>query len=171
MTTLRTFGESLQKTVLAFGLSLVLFAAFGTPVRAGDLPKEGTYSTTWTFSGPYTLVEIGEEKWSYVAAFTEVVWNNAGEGVLHNMSANCNGLGAASGEGNGYCNYVDADGDKIYTAWEDLTEGKGKATILGGTGKYAGIQGSEEYEYVYTPDSPEGTFHGHGGSKGSYTLP
>ena len=66
---------------------------------------------------------------------------------------------------------VDGDGDKVFWAFTDLGDGKGKAVFEGGTGKYQGLQGSEDYEFVYTPDAPEGTFHGHGGSNGSYKLP
>jgi hypothetical protein len=170
MMTPSIFGEGLRKTILAFALVLVPFAAFGTSALAGDLPKQGTYSTTWTFSGPYTVIELGEDKYSWMSEFTFVVWNNSGAGVLHDMSGHCDGLGVGDA-GNGYCALVDADGDKIYWAFTDVGGGKGSATLEGGTGKYSGIQGNEEYEFVYTPDAPEGTFHGHGGSKGSYTLP
>ena len=166
----RVFGDNMRRTALASVLSLALFAAFGTLALAGDLPKKGTYSTTWTFSGPYKLVEIGKDKSSWMADFTLVVWNNAGEGVLHDMSGDCDGLGVGE-TGNGYCALVDTDGDKIYWAFHDVGGGKGNATLDGGTGKFAGIKGSEDYAFVYTPDAPAGTFHGHGGSKGSYTLP
>ena len=153
-------------------MSVAVFVLLVTngPALAGDLPKKGTYSTTWAFGGPYTLVEIGKDKSSWMSEFTIIVWNNAGEGILHDMSGNCNGLGDEE-TGNGYCAFVDADGDKIYWAFHDVGTGKGNATLEGGTGKYSGIQGSEDYEFAYTPDLPEGTFHGHGGSKGSYTLP
>ncbi len=166
----RVFGDNMRRTALASVLSLALFATFGTPALAGELPKKGTYSTTWTFSGPYKVIEIGKDKVSVMADFTLVVWNNAGEGVLHDMSGDCAFLGAGE-TGNGYCALVDADGDKIYWAFHDVGGGKGNATLDGGTGKFAGLQGSEDYTFVYTPDAPAGTFHGYGGSKGSYTLP
>ncbi len=157
MTASKVFSDKMLKTALASVLSLALFAAFGNLTLAGELPKKGTYSTTWTFSGPYKVIEVGKDKTSWMAGFTFIVWNNAGEGVLHDMSGDCNGLGVGE-TGNGYCALVDADGDKIYWAFHDVGGGKGNATLDGGTGKFEGIKGSEDYTFVYTPDAPAGTF-------------
>jgi len=169
------FGGSLHKTALASALSLVLLAAFGASALAGELPKQGTHSISWTFSGPYTAIEIGEDQWAWSSTFTIVVWNDAGEGLYHDMSANCVGMGSEEPDApftdSGYCSYVDADGDRMFEYWTETGEGKGTDTLLGGTGKYAGIQGGGTYEYSYTPDAPEGTFNGYGHTKGSYTLP
>ena len=175
MMTSRIFGESLRNTVLAFAFSLVSFAVFGTPALAGELPKQGNYSTKWAISGPYTAIEIGEDQSAWSSTFTAVIWNDAGEGILHDMSGNCVGMGSQEPNApfmdSGYCAYADADGDQIFEYWYETEEGKGTMTMLGGTGKFAGIQASATYEYVYTPDAPEGTFNGYGHSKGSYTLP
>ena len=164
------FGRGLHKTALASALSLALFAAFGASALAGELPKQGTYSTTWTFSGPYTLLEVGEDEWAWISNFTLVIWNNAGEGFLHDMTGDCIEIGGPDRQTSGYCTYTDADGNKIFEAYTEEEEGKGTATYRGGTGKYAGLQGGGEYEYTFTPDTPEGTFHGYGGDEGSYTL-
>ncbi len=148
----RIFGKGLQKTALASALSLVLFAAFGGSALAGELPKQGTYSISWTFSGPYTLLEIGEDQWAWISTFTVVVWNDAGEGVYHDMSGNCISMGTDERElapfpESGYCTYVDADGDKMFEYWTETGDGKGHDTLMGGTGKYSGLQGSGDYEY------------------------
>ena len=58
----------------------------------------------------------------------------------------------------------------IFERWQDVDTGKGTATYLGGTGKYAGITGTLEYDYVMLP-SPEGTLHLAGKTRGSYKLP
>ena len=170
----RIFGKGLQKTALASALSLVLFAAFGASALAGELPKQGTYSLTWTFSGPYTAVEIGEDQWAWSSTFTVIIWNDAGEGFMHDLSGNCVGLGSEAPDApfteTGYCSYEDADGDQLFEYFYETEEGKGTATYVGGTGKYAGVQGSDTYEYTTTPDAPEGTFNGYGHSEGSYTL-
>ena len=168
MTLSSIFGKDLHRTALASGLSLVLFAAFGAGALAQELPKQGTYSTTWVFSGPYTVIELGDQ-WAGMAHFALVVWNDAGEGVLHDMAGDCVGMGLGTAW-SGYCSYEDADGDKIFDHWIDVDE-QGTRTLLGGTGKYEGIQGTNEYEFVYTPDAPEGTFNGIGHETGSYTLP
>ncbi len=163
-----TYRNGLRRTVLASALSLALFAAFGASALAGELPKKGTYSLTWVFSGPYEGLEVGDQ-WAGIAHFALVVWNDAGEGVFHDMTGDCVGMGIDT-HWQGYCVFTDADGDKIFDHWEDVDE-QGTRTLLGGTGKYEGIQGTNEYEFVYTPDAPEGTFNGHGYETGSYTLP
>ncbi len=164
------FSSGLRRTVAATGLTLALFAASVTGALAEDLPKQGTYSTTWAFSGPYTVVQVGEDDWAWMSNFSILYRNDAGTGIFHNMTSDCIGLGHGE-EGNGYCAWVDAEGNKIFSAWKDLGGGKGATTLLGGTGKYAGLQGSEEYDFVFFPDNPDGRFHGWGHTKGSYTLP
>ena len=174
-TSLKPFDKGLLKTAKASALGLALCAAFGAAALAGELPKEGPYSTSWTFSGPYTAIEIGEDQSAWSSTFTVVIWNDAGEGVLHNMSGNCVGMGSQAPNApftdSGYCTYADADGNQIFEHWYEKESGKGTMTMLGGTGKFTGIQAGATYEYVYTPDAPEGTFNGYGHSKGSYTLP
>ncbi len=162
------YGKALRKAAITCA-GLLLCAAFGGSALAGDLPKKGTYSSTWVFSGPYTVIEVGDNGWAGISHFALVVWNDAGEGVLHDMTGDCVGMGLEA-EWSGYCSWADADGDKIFDHWKDVGE-RGTRTLLGGTGKYEGIQGTDEYEFVYTPDAPEGTFHGHGRANGSYTLP
>jgi hypothetical protein len=170
MITYQLFIERLQRMAVASLFIVAPIWTLAAMAHAQDLPKEGTYSTTWSFSGPYKVLSLGEDKYSWMSNFTLVVWNNAGEGVFHDMSGDCVGLGVGD-KGNGYCALVDGDGDKVFWAFTDLGDGKGKAVFEGGTGKYQGLEGGEDYEFVYTPDAPEGTFHGHGGSNGSYKLP
>ena len=170
MQVMRFLGQSFRKWIWVAAFVLVPFGTTGTSAEAGELPKTGTYTTNWSFSGPYMALVLADENYTWMSEFTLVVWNEAGEGFLHDMSGHCNGFGV-NDAGKGYCSLVDADDDKIFWAFTDVGGGKGSAVLEGGTGKYAGLQGSEEYTFVYTPDNPEGTFHGYGTSKGSYTLP
>ncbi len=163
------YGRAFRKAAITCA-GLLLCAAFGGSALAGDLPKQGTHSYSWTFSGPYEVIQVGEDEWAWVAHYTMASWNDAGEGLFHNMSGDCIGVGLGEEE-SGYCTYVDADGDMIFEAWQGTGAGTGTDTLLGGTGKYVGLQGTAEYEYVYFPDNPEGTFLGKGHSEGSYTLP
>ncbi|MCH7541028.1 MAG: hypothetical protein IH999_11645, partial [Proteobacteria bacterium] len=78
MTLSSIFGKDLHRTVLASGLSLVLVVALGGSALAGELPKQGTYATEWTFSGPYTTIDLGAEDWGWISRFTVTRWNTAG---------------------------------------------------------------------------------------------
>ncbi len=172
MTLSSIFGKDLHRTVLASGLSLVLVVALGGSALAGELPKQGTYATEWTFSGPYTTIDLGAEDWGWISRFTVTRWNTAGGDLYNNISADCIGMGGSRGqmESSGYCIFTDDDGDNIYEYWYETEPGKGVGVTLGGTGKYEGIRGEDDYEYVFTMDSPEGTFHGIGRDAGSYTI-
>ncbi|MFQ5961508.1 MAG: hypothetical protein ACE5MG_08920 [Candidatus Methylomirabilales bacterium] len=146
---------------------------------AADLAREGSYSIRFAWSGAFDALEVGENHLVFVYTLQGVVTNNAGEGIFHNMSANCIGMGSSldGAENNsGNCVYTDADGDKIFDEWED--EGtfgvgaKGSATLIGGTGKYAGISGGGQYERFNVPAAAEGTFQGYiPDETGTYRLP
>ena len=168
-----THRNRLRRTVLASVLSLVFVVALGGSVLAGELPKKGTYATAWTFSGPYTVIDLGKENSAWISHFTVTRWNTAGGDLYNNISADCIGMGGSKGKlaSSGYCVFTDDDGDNIYEYWYEPDEpGKGVGVTLGGTGKYKGIRGEDKYESIFTADSPEGTFHGIGHDEGSYTI-
>ena len=54
-------------------------------------------------------------------------------------------IAEGDGRDQGYCAFGDADGDRVFTSFTGAFEtggASGTNTIIGGTGKYAGIQGS-----------------------------
>jgi len=81
--------------------------------------------------------------------------NLKGEKMLDKMSARCEALSVESGAKkyiDGACVLADADGDKIFSTFDtrDLDKSQpdmscGTRVITGGTGKYAGISGSEPF--------------------------
>ena len=73
MITHRLFIQRLQKRALATLFILAPIGTFATTAQAQELPKEGTYSTTWTFSGPYKVIGLGEDKYSWMSTFTLVL--------------------------------------------------------------------------------------------------
>jgi hypothetical protein len=81
--------------------------------------------------------------------------NMKGEKMFDKMSARCTALSVDSGPKkyiDGACVLADADGDKIFSTFDtrdvDKSQpsmGCGTHIITGGTGKYAGITGSEPF--------------------------
>jgi hypothetical protein len=81
--------------------------------------------------------------------------NMKGEKMLDKMSARCTALSVDSGPKkyiDGACVLADADGDKIFSTFDtrDVDTSQpamncGTHVITGGTGKYAGITGSEPF--------------------------
>lgn len=77
-----------------------------------------------------------------------ITFNDKRSGPLHGGPAICFYVFFESDNGTknkGYCAFGDADGDRIYTDWygtQGADGGQGVNEIVGGTGKYAGIQGN-----------------------------
>ena len=104
------------------------------PLMAMDVPGLGTATT---------LEAVGTTQ------------NLKGEKMLDKMSAHCAALNVDSGDKkyiDGACVLVDSDGDKIFSTFDTRDIDKSQPTlncgthiITGGTGKYAGITGTEPF--------------------------
>lgn len=72
---------------------------------------------------------------------------------------------------NGFCEFIDKDGDKYMGNW-DRTGKEGKWTAITGTGKFTGISGGGLIQPIAFPRglSP-GMFSGCSNSTGTYTRP
>ena len=91
------------------------------------------------------------------------LFNNNGSGPLHEGRALCAAVSMVTPEGasnKGNCYFGDQDGDRIYTSFTgDLAKGAGINTIIGGSGKYAGITGSGPWECDWPGPADNGSFN------------
>ena len=74
----------------------------------------------------------------------------------------------------GFCVMTRPDGDQIFWTYKDTGPAganKGTFTIVGGTGKLVGIQGSTEYTGHFVRPVAEETMQGYIKNKGQYKLP
>lgn len=141
------------KTALVFGVVMAI-----TPgIVLGDpLQNKGTtrYVAHFVMRPLMTLdvPRIGTVTAQEAVGSTE---NMKGEKMFDKMSARCEALDVGSSDKkyiDGACVLADAEGDKIFSTFDtrDLDKSQpdmncGKHTIIGGTGKYAGITGSEAF--------------------------
>jgi hypothetical protein len=149
---------------------------------AQELPREGKFSITYTGVNPNPVkpVPFGKDREAIVGVSIMTAVNDAGSGLLHNMSGRCILLtlidrAAKTQDVRGYCNYADRAGDQ---AFEEVSTPAptglglparfvGKWT--GGTGKYAGLSG--DFEITNSGNiAPEGLFQAAGKKTGSYKL-
>ena len=77
---------------------------------------------------------------------------------FENMTSRCIGVGSnmnGKPAGNGFCKYVDPDGDVHVTAYTAASDkpGQGSWRFVHGTGKWAGIKGGGTYK-VFTSGKP-----------------
>jgi hypothetical protein len=128
-----------------------------------DVPDKGTtpYVTHFIFR-PLQSIEIPELGTATVLEAVGTTENLKGEKMLDKMSARCTALSVDSGAKkyiDGACVLADADGDKIFSTFDtrDLDKSQpemdcGTHIITGGTGKYAGITGTEPFACVTMPN-------------------
>ena len=143
---------ALAKGVLLAGtLAFVPGAAL-----AVDLPNKGTtpYVTHFVFR-PLQSIDVPGLGTSTLLEAVGTTENMKGEKMLDKMSARCTALSVESGSKkyiDGACVLADADGHMIFSTFDtrDLDKSQpemncGTHIITGGTGKYAGITGSEPF--------------------------
>jgi len=125
-------------------------------VQAEPIEKKGTtpYVTHFIFR-PVQSLEVSGLGTATLLEAIGTTQNMKGEKMLDKMSARCTALSVDSGVKkyiDGACVLADADGDKIFSTFDtrdvDKSQPKmncGTHIITGGTGKYAGITGSEPF--------------------------
>jgi hypothetical protein len=132
-------------------VSIGLGAALADPME-----KKGTtpYVTHFIFR-PVQSLEVPGLGTATLLEALGTTSNMKGEKMLDKMSARCTALSVDSGPKkyiDGACVLADADGDKIFSTFDTRDVDKsqpamncGTHVITGGTGKYAGITGSEPF--------------------------
>src|SRR5215831_18860627 len=143
-------------------LSAVLMS-FATGVAlAAPIEKKGTspYVTHFIFR-PVQSLEVPGLGTATLLEALGTTQNMKGEKMFDKMSARCTALSVDSGPKkyiDGACVLADADGDKIFSTFDTRDVDKsqpslscGTHIITGGTGKYAGITGSEPFSCEAMP--------------------
>jgi hypothetical protein len=168
----------MKKTIFVLILGITLLAVFG-PEAKGQIPKEGTISNTWAYSGTFKTLPMGKERLQMTYEVIGVIIGDTSEDPFHNASFRCLGARhAVNGEFNdesGFCVCTRPDGDQMFLTYKATGKAgvatKETQTIVGGTGKLAGIQGNAEYTRTALRPAAEGTFQGKAKGKGQYKLP
>jgi len=136
--------------------SAVLSLLTSVTFAAEPIPSKGTtpYVTHFVFR-PLLSIDVSGVGTVTTLEATGTTDNMKGEKMLDKMSARCLGLNVQSGDKkyiDGACVLADADGDKIFSTFDTREVDKsqpdmncGTHIITGGTGKYAGITGSEPF--------------------------
>lgn len=137
----------MNKTVAVVAAAFA-FAALCTAAGAQQLPKSGSISFHTGWKDTADVNEVADKRFQGQDRAVGTTFNDKGSGPLHLGPANCSGaffVVDGSGPNKGYCAFGDADGDRIFTDFTgniSPTGAEGINTIIGGTGKYAGISGS-----------------------------
>jgi len=147
---MRSQTRLLCSTAFILGAAL----AFSAPSIAGDLPQSGTIKLHSAFKVNVQAAEVGEKHFIGAGFAPGVTHNDAGSGPFHMGAAVCaatvDDLNGSYDVAGGRCAFGDADGDKMFITFigkgTDNVGEQGANTIIGGTGKFAGIQGKGQYQ-------------------------
>lgn len=163
MTTLNLRTIAVFAAVLnAALLSGVVMTTAPHVVLADPVPTKGTtpYVTHFVFR-PMMTMDIPGLGTATTLDAVGTTQNLKGEKMLDKMSAHCAALSVNSGSKkyiDGACVLADKDGDKIFSTFDTRDVDKsqpnmscGTHIITGGTGKYAGITGSEPFACINMP--------------------
>ncbi len=161
---------------MIFVLTLFLLPA-GT-VFSEEIIKEGSFSSKIYSSGTSKVMAMGEERLQMNYEGAGVFVDDTGKSFIHLSAVYSMGtLHAVKGvfEETGFMVFTPPDGDKLYTTFKGSgtlgKTAKGTWTYTGGTGKYAGVEGSGEYNRYSLQYATEGVWTNMNLSKGNYKLP
>jgi hypothetical protein len=170
------FMQPRTSMLRAAALSAAMF--LGSAAMAADLPKEGTFTYTYSSAGTFKATPVGKER-------LLLAWDenglSVGSGLVDHMTWHCWGLvDTAKGmtQVRGYCVGTDPAGDQIVgdVASDRPADAKSHKTagkLTTGTGKYAGISGDLTF-VCHGPEfrtAVEGTYVEYCPAQGSYKLP
>ena len=155
----------MKRIILASILALTFLLAF-VPISNAEMAKEGTLFGTVTYAGTHKTIPLDKEHFVITYENFGVRVSDSKEGPFHGMSTHNIGImyfENGVGRLRGYIFNIDKDGDKVIMELTEEasqsspkpTSGKGK--IIGGTGKFKGIQGSMEYTRKNMRPAAKGT--------------
>jgi hypothetical protein len=129
-------------------LTVALVPFFGASAGAQQLAKSGSINFHSGYKVVSDALTVANKTVQGHSSIVGVTFNDKGEGPLHLGPTDCFEtffLTDGRGKDKGYCAFGDADGDRIFTDWHGTISpdgAEGINEIVGGTGKFAGIQGS-----------------------------
>lgn len=168
----------MNKLIMASVLSLALLVAFGHPLKAEEIAKEGTGSGTFYYCGTFKVIAMGEERLQMTYDLMGIVTSDNPDHPLHNASTHT--IGAThSVKGNyktgGFTVYTRANGDQGFATFEATgklgVSSEGTYTWVGGTGELTGLEGGGVYSHTVLRPPAEGALCGILKTKGSWKLP
>jgi hypothetical protein len=167
----------MKKIILTLALACFLFLAFGLIANA-ETAKKGTTSGKTFFTGTFKAVPMEKERVQMNYEAFGVGVSDTGEGVLHNATVHILGaLHAVKGDykDSGFMVFTHPDGDKVFLTYKATgrlwKSAKGTVTYVGGTGKFAGIQGSGEFTRHGLRPPTKGMLAGFAVAKTNWELP
>ncbi len=164
----------MSKTFSILTAAAALLAATGALAQeaANEVATEGEIDATFTWSSiDLADTPAGEDRMNVLGDVLIVITANK-PGPLDRLVGSCltqsvNNTKTLTYRLTGTCTLVDAEGDMVFETIEE-TDGKGEATITGGTGKFAGLTGEYTLESTWYGSIRPGMNQGTGRKMGAW---
>lgn len=155
--------RSITRRILTFSVSVIAMHAYA---------EMGTFENFHCSVGePKTLTHSAQNSVGVVMLYGTTRATTSGQ-MLDNMSTQCAGVYGELQEGSfsqGFCEWIDSDGDRIFFRFE--RQGPvGTFRSLSGVGKYASMTMEGTYSYMRFPPRP-GMLQGCAHYKGRWERP
>jgi len=154
--------------------ALALVLAVGITAEAQQLPKQGTYTSTFGWHVVPKVYEGDKDRTVVAAEYTGLNLTDGGQPFLHQAAVVCPALAEVTkgvGKNQGYCIATDRDGDKAFLVFKCTAQPgarcEGDFQWTGGTGKYVGLRGNNSFNGGPIPK----TMSGYSAWKGEWQLP
>ncbi|MDA2918550.1 hypothetical protein MYX76_03475 [Desulfobacterota bacterium AH_259_B03_O07] len=155
------------RTMKKFILGCLVVAILLPTSAVFALEKQGTYNIHFGWYAVGKVFEIGKDHGFFAGEFSGTVFNDEGKGFLHHASVVCPGVDdviKGISKAHGYCTITDFDGDMVFLVWKckgskGSPKCEGDFQWTGGTGKYTGIKGNNNFYGVHqniTGPTPQG---------------
>lgn len=151
---------------------------FVSTASLAALQNTGTFKGSWTATGTAQTLDFGESRSASILRLRGTIVVESTGGLTRALQSDCVGLRLQDGDtsGIGRCAWTDSDGDRIFSELIGALAGEVsnvRGLFVGGTGKYAGLEGSYEFRWQYFRGiEEEVTIHGYSASlTGSWKLP
>ena len=145
-------------------LSLMAMLGPGVSAQApASGPPERAFEGSWSATGTRQVLAMGEGRKAAIIYLSGTLILNSPEGL--SLGFRCEAVGFDDGRGLsvGDAVWTDDRGDQIFSEVKGEAVSTGKhvvGTIIGGTGRYAGIAGEYEFDWQYVIQAPEGVIQG-----------
>ena len=147
--------------VLSASVAFLGFSLFSVPASADSpFPRTGSAKlAAYTVCRSLGVIDMGTAGSQSSADCVGIIKSKEAAKTLDNLAIHCLEESRARPDGYkfvGTCVQTDADGDKIFMTYEGPESGP--ISLLGGTGKYAGIEGSGTWTVTDAPGNTPSQF-------------
>ena len=165
--------------IATLAVAIPLLSLFGAGAgQAGEVARQGTFQANWKLDGTTESVEL-DGKLMSVYRLGGPVDVRRSDGLAAEFESACSGVSDEKTGGMARCTWTDGDGDVIFLRFTGRIIGstgttrEAEGTILGGLGKYEGLEGSIHTEWFFWESHlDEGTIIAHNTeTTGSWTIP